>query len=183
MGGWVGGWVVDVPGGFAVLGAHFPKAVVAEFVGQAIVQGFGALFGRGGWVGGWVGVGWVGYRRSRPFERGAGLYGLGGWVVGWRKSRWVELFTYLWPHIKAGVAVEVLLIRHVIGINTCVVGVGGCVGGWVEWVEEKEAVEMSYWTVGVRWVGEGVGGWVGRGGDVPEPIRTGHKNLLISSEE
>ena len=32
-------------------------------------------------------------------------------------------------------------------------------GGWVGWVEEKEAVGMRYRRVGI-WV-EGVGGWVG----------------------
>ena len=30
------------------------------------------------------------------------------------------------------------------------------VGGWVDWIEENEAVGMSYWTL--LWVG----GWVGR---------------------
>ena len=31
----------------------------------------------------------------------------------------------------------------------------GWVGGWVGWIEENEAVRMSYWTLGVGWVG----GW------------------------
>ena len=38
-------------------------------------------------------------------------------------------------------------------------------GGWVGWVEENEAVGMSYCELGVRWVGGkqgvGMGGWVG----------------------
>ena len=34
---------------------------------------------------------------------------------------------------------------------------GGWVGGWVDWMEEEEAVGMSYCGC---WVGGWVGGWV-----------------------
>ena len=33
-------------------------------------------------------------------------------------------------------------------------------GGWVGWVEEKEAVGMLYCELGVGWMGGWVGGWV-----------------------
>ena len=43
---------------------------------------------------------------------------------------------------------------------------GRWVGGWVGWVEEKEAVRMSCWTLEMggwvgRWVNHSSGGWVG----------------------
>ena len=94
---------------------------------------------------------------------------MGRWVGGWARG----FFSYRlgWKEAKRKrgrkerkVYLEVMM-RLEVKENSCSSAftrmrlVGGWVGEWVGWVEEKEAVRMSYCELGVGWVGgEGEGG-------------------------
>ena len=109
------------------------------------------------WVGGWVG-GWVGLPTIK-------VDWVGGWVGGLTSHKVRDDVLHdvgvlagvdgglghagVWVGLDRNCAVGVVLLRWV--------------GGWVGWVEENEAVGMSYCKGGlggVDWVG-GLGGWVG----------------------
>ena len=88
----------------------------------------GGLIKRDGWVGEWVG-GKHAYRRTASTASSA------KWDFSWQRS------------LEERVVLAMLIYREKRWV-------GGWVGGWVGWVEENEAVGMSYCELGV-WVG----GW------------------------
>ena len=76
---------------------------------------------------------------------------MGGWVGGWVDGAYLNA--------QAVDLVLVLVTLSLLDHALDLVGgetawwVGGWVGGWVGWVEEDEAVRMSYWKLGFGWVG------------------------------
>ena len=118
-----------------------------------------------GWVGQWVG-GWVGRWVVWPTYLRLSSVGVSNHVRGIVQPP-LGLLRLLVGDLGGGVFVPVLFVLFFYGKE-----VGGWVGGWVGWVEEKEAVGMSYCKLEVGWVSRGragglneykrrMGGWVG----------------------
>ena len=79
LGGWVGGYVQEVGGGFFVVLLGFVLGVAGHRIEEEAGDPVGLVGDCGGWVGGWVG--WV--EENEAVGTSYCEPRVGGWVGGW----------------------------------------------------------------------------------------------------